>query len=200
MNIPKYLILFRLLLAPTILFLAHFLKDDARSIIVVLLFLGILSDIFDGIIARKLNISSVKLRRLDSQTDLIFWISVGISAFWLNTEIIKQHTTEIICLFIMEGMCYAISFLRFGKETCTHAFLSKVWGICLLVAFVSLIGFSHGGFPLQLAIYWGLFSQLDVILIMLLLPKWQNDVPSTYHAYLIRKGIAFKKSKWLNDN
>ncbi|GIM52978.1 hypothetical protein CAPN004_20080 [Capnocytophaga cynodegmi] len=200
MNIPKYLILFRLLLAPTILLLAYFLKDDARSIIVVLLFLGILSDIFDGIIARKLNISSVKLRRLDSQTDLIFWISVGISAFWLNTEIIKQHTTEIICLFIMEGMCYTISFLRFGKETCTHAFLSKVWGICFLVAFVSLIGFSHGGFPLQLAIYWGLFSQLDVILIILLLPKWQNDVPSTYHAYLIHKGIAFKKSKWLNDN
>ncbi|GIM55319.1 CDP-alcohol phosphatidyltransferase family protein [Capnocytophaga cynodegmi] len=200
MIIPKYLILFRLLLAPTILLLAYFLKDDARSIIVVLLFLGILSDIFDGTIARKLNISSVKLRRLDSQTDLIFWISVGISAFWLNTEIIKQHTTEIICLFIMEGMCYTISFLRFGKETCTHAFLSKVWGICLLVAFVSLIGFSHGGFPLQLAIYWGLFSQLDVILITLLLPKWQNDVPSTYHAYLIRKGIAFKKSKWLNDN
>ncbi|GET44950.1 CDP-alcohol phosphatidyltransferase family protein [Capnocytophaga felis] len=200
MNFPKWLILFRLLLAPTILLLVNFLKDEARSIIVILLFLGILSDIFDGIIARKMNISSVKLRRFDSQTDLIFWISAGIAAYWLESKLIKQYTIEIIILFITEGLCYAISFFRFKKETCTHAFLSKVWGICLLVAFVSLIGFSHGGFPLQLAIYWGLFSQLDVILIMLLLPKWQNDVPSAYHAYLIRKGIAFKKSKWLNDN
>lgn len=155
---------------------------------------------FDGIIARKMNISSVKLRRFDSQTDLIFWISAGIATYWLESKLIKQYTIEIIILFITEGLCYAISFSRFKKETCSHAFLSKVWGIRLLVAFVSLIGFSYGGFSLQLAIYWGLFSQLDVILIMLLLPKWQNDVPSAYHAYLIRKGIAFKKSKWLNDN
>ncbi len=52
---------------------------------------------------------------------------------------------------------------------------------------------------IKLAVVWGIISQLDVILIILILPKWQNDIPSAYHAYLIRKGISFKKSKFLND-
>ena len=116
----------------------------------------------------------------------------------LNPTLIAAYRYEIIALFVMEGLCYGVSFWRFGKETCTHAFLSKLWGVCLLVAFISLIGFGYGGFPLLLAVYWGLFSQLDVILIILLLPKWQNDIPSSYHAYLLRKGKEIKKHKLFN--
>lgn len=199
MNIPQLLILFRLLLAPIILSLAYFLGDGARLSIVILMFLGLISDIFDGIIARKMNISSVKLRRMDSQVDLIFWLSVAASCYLLNPEIIKENQWGIILVFIMEALCYLTSFIKFGKETCTHAFLSKMWGISLFIAFVSLIGFGYGGFPLYLTIILGIISQLDVIMIILILPRWQNDIPSSYHAYLIRKGIPFKKSKLLND-
>ena len=171
-KLPYLLILFRFLLAPTILWVAYKAEEPtARLWIVVFIVLGLLSDIFDGIIARYMGVCTVAMRRMDSQTDLIF---------------------------VMEGLCYGVSFWRFGKETCTHAFLSKLWGVCLLVAFISLIGFGYGGFPLLLAVYWGLFSQLDVILIILLLPKWQNDIPSSYHAYLLRKGKEIKKHKLFN--
>ena len=71
------LIRFRLLLAPIILGLAYFIGESAKITIVILMYLGLLSDILDGIIARKQNISSEKLRRMDSQTDMIFWLSIG---------------------------------------------------------------------------------------------------------------------------
>ena len=200
MKTPYLLIAFRFLLAPTILIFSYYTEESiARLWIIVFIILGLLSDVFDGIIARQMGISTVKMRRMDSQTDLVFWLSIGIACYHLNPELIKTYRYEVIAIFIMEGLCYTISFLKFGKETCTHAFLSKLWGLYLLTAFISLIGFGHGGFPLQLAICWGLFSQLDVILILLLLPKWQNDIPSAYHAYLIRRGKNFKKSKWLNS-
>lgn len=199
MKIPHLLILLRFLFAPLILLLAIYLGDQARITIVILIILGLLSDIFDGIIARKQNISSVKLRRLDSQVDLIFWLSVGISCYILNPDIIKDHTVGIIIVLAMEVVCYMTSFIRFGKETCTHAFLSKIWGLLLFSTFISIIGFGYGGIIIEIAIIWGVFSQLDVIVIILLLPKWQNDIPSSYHAYLIKKGIPFKKSKLLND-
>ena len=200
MKTPYLLIAFRFLLAPTILIFSYYIEESiARLWIIVFIILGLLSDVFDGIIARQMGISTVKMRRMDSQTDLVFWLSIGIACYHLNPELIKTYRYEVIAIFIMEGLCYTISFLKFGKETCTHAFLSKLWGLCLLTAFISLICFGHGGFPLQLAIYWGLFSQLDVILILLLLPKWQNDIPSAYHAYLTRRGKNFKKSKWLNS-
>ena len=202
MKTPYLLIAFRFLLAPTILIFSYYTEESiARLWIIVFIILGLLSDVFDGIIARQMGISTVKMRRIDSQTDLVFWLSIGIACYHLNPELIKVYRYEVIAIFIMEGLCYTISFLKFGKETCTHAFLSKLWGLCLLTAFISLIGFGHGGFPLQLAIYWGLFSQLDVILILLLLPKWQNDIPSTYHAYLIRRvnGLIAKYSSLIKN-
>jgi CDP-diacylglycerol--glycerol-3-phosphate 3-phosphatidyltransferase len=198
-RIPLLLIFFRLLLAPIIIALAYHLKEESRGILVTLIFLGLISDIFDGIIARKLKVSSVGLRRLDSQVDLVFWIAVMIACYILNAEILQENKVGLFLLLFMEFLCYAISFIRFSKETCTHAFLSKIWGLFLFSSFVSIIGFGYGGILLQLTIYWGIISQLDVILIILLLPKWQNDIPSSYHANLIRKGIPFKKSKLLND-
>lgn len=199
MQIPYILILLRFLFAPIILFLALTFGDTARYSILLLLFLGLLSDIFDGIIARKQNISTVKLRRLDSQVDLIFWLSVGISCYFLNPEIINKNKTGVLFIFILEFFCYLTSFLKFGKETCTHAILSKIWGLLLFSAFVSIIGFKYGGILLDITILWGVISQIDVILIILILPKWQNDIPSCYHSYLIRKGIPFQKNKYLNS-
>lgn len=98
----------------------------------------------------------------------------------------------------MEGMCYLISIMKFGKETCTHAYLSKMFGVTLLIAFTSLIGFNHAGIPFFTAIVFGLISHVDRILIALILPKWTHDIPSFYHAYLIRNGIEFKRNKLFN--
>ncbi|WP_075342567.1 CDP-alcohol phosphatidyltransferase family protein [Tenacibaculum agarivorans] len=198
MNTPILLIFFRLLLAPIILSLAYFFGESTKSIIIILMYLGLLSDILDGIIARKQNISSEKLRRMDSQTDMIFWFSLGISTWILNPTLISNHYIAIWSILIMELSCYIISILKFKKETCTHAFLSKLWGITLLIAFTSLIGYNHAGLPFTLAIVMGLVSHIDVILIILILPKWTHDVPSAYHAYLIRKGIHFKRNEYLN--
>lgn len=199
LNLPKTLIAFRFLLAPIILSLAYFYGEKSRVLILILMYLGLISDILDGIIARKQGVSSEKLRRLDSQTDMIFWLSMGICTYILFPELIKQNQIAIWSILVMEVLCYVISILKFGKETCTHAFLSKIWGLTLLIAFTSLIGFEHAGIPFYLAIIFGLISHIDVILIILILPKWTHDIPSTYHAYLIRKGIKFKKNKLLNS-
>lgn len=198
MNIPIALIVFRFLLAPIILLLAYVVGEGAKTIIVILMYLGLLSDILDGIIARKQNISSAKLRRLDSQTDMIFWLSIGFATWILYPKLISDNSAVIWTILGMEIACYVISFLKFKRETCTHAFLSKLWGITLLVAFTSLIGFNHAGIPFALAIIMGLISHIDRILITLILPKWTHDIPSAYHAYLIRKGIAFKRNEYLN--
>lgn len=199
MSLPYLLILFRLLLAPIILILAYGFGSKMSLVIVILMYLGLLSDIFDGIIARKMNLSSEKMRRMDSQTDLIFWVSIAISCYLIYPDIIMEKILWIGILIFMELSCYVVSLLKFGKETCTHAFVSKLWGLTLLSAFTALIGFEFGGWVLNLAIIVGLISHIDVILIILILPKWTHDVPSFYHAYLIRKGIDFKKSKYLNS-
>lgn len=197
-TLPFLLIAIRFILAPVILLLAYSLGEDSQFLILGLMYFGLLTDIFDGIIARKAGVSSEKLRRLDSQTDLIFWLSLGFAAYFLHPEIIKNEWKGIALLFIMEGLCYIISWLKFGKETCTHAWLSKLWGLSLLLALTYLIGMQKTGWTFMLTIILGFVAHLDVILIILILPKWQYDVPNSYHAWKIRKGKERKKSIFFN--
>lgn len=197
-NIPYILIAMRFLFAPIIFFLAYVKGEESRFLILALMFIGLLTDIFDGIIARKVGVSSEKLRRLDSQVDLIFWLSLGFAAYFLNPTLIRDEWHGILLIFIMEALCYIISWLKFGKETCTHAWLSKLWGLSLLLAFTFLIGFQQVGWIFYLTIILGFISHLDVILIILILPKWNYDVPSSYHAWKIRNGVQRKKTTFFN--
>lgn len=197
-TIPYLLIATRFCFAPIILLLAYFKGEQSQFLILFLMYFGLITDIFDGIIARKVGVSSEKLRRLDSQTDLVFWLSLGFASYFLNAELIKNEWKGVALIFIMEALCYMISWLKFGKETCTHAFLSKMWGLSLLIAFTYLIGFQQAGWTFYLTVILGFISHIDVILIILILPKWQYDVPSSYHAWKIRKGKQRKKSIFFN--
>lgn len=196
--LPYILIAIRFLLAPAIALLAYFKAEESQILIVILMYFGLLTDIFDGIIARKAGVSSEKLRRLDSQTDLIFWLALGFAAYFLNPELIKDEWQSILLIFIMEALCYIISWIKFGKETCTHAWLSKLWGLSLVIAFTYLIGFQQAGWAFYASIALGFISHLDVILIILILPKWTYDVPSFYHAWKIRNGKQRKKTVFFN--
>lgn len=196
--IPYILIFFRLALAPVILHLAYNYGEKSSVWICVLMALGLISDIFDGIIARKTTGQTTTMRRLDSQVDMVFWLSIGVSSYVLHPEIINQKWSAVVAILSMEAACYVISLVRFGKETCTHAFLSKMWGLTLLTAFISIIGFGYGGFTFTLCVMLGLISHVDRILITLILPEWTHDVPSAYHAWLIRKGKTFKKNSLFN--
>lgn len=197
-HIPLALIYFRLLLAPTVILLSYYKGSQVANSILILMYLGLLSDIFDGIIARKLNVSSEKLRRLDSQIDVIFWLGIGVSTYLLQPAIISDYGIYIIALLATESLCYLVSFIKFKKETCTHAWFSKIWGLSLIATFTSIIGFGYGGLAMTLCLCLGFLSHLDVILITLILPKWNHDIPSSFHAYKIRKGKTIKRYKLFN--
>lgn len=197
-KLPYILIATRFLLAPIILLWAYGKGKESSFLILSLMYFGLLTDIFDGIIARKVGVSSERLRRLDSQTDLIFWLSLGVAAYFLNPDLIRSHWPLIAVIFVMEALCYVISWLKFGKETCTHAWLSKLWGLSLLLALTFLIGFQKTGWAFDLTVILGFISHVDVILIIILLPKWEYDVPSCYHAWKIRKGRYVKKTIFFN--
>lgn len=75
-NIPIGLIYSRLIIGFAILIFSLFEIENLKFYTISLLTVGLLTDIFDGIIARKLNISSEKLRRLDSTIDQLFFICI----------------------------------------------------------------------------------------------------------------------------
>lgn len=180
-KLPIGLIIFRLCLAPTVIGVAYF--SYSPTLLFILVSMGLLSDIFDGIFARRLSIASAKLRRMDSQTDLIFWLSVLLAAHIAHPEVVKGVRFELLILLGLEILCYLVSFMRFGKETCTHAYSAKCYGLFLSAGLISILCFGVSGIVFHACFIVGIISGLDVIFITLLLPHWSHDVPSSFHAF-----------------
>lgn len=162
------------------------------------MFWAIISDIFDGIIARKLNISTPKLRRLDSSIDQIFWICALIGAFIICREFFIDNYFKLIIILGLEAITYLISFLKFRKEVATHAILSKFWALTVLAALVEIVITCNSNYLFNICVYFGVATRIEIIAILLIIKNWTCDIPSLYHAILLRNGKEIKRHKLFN--
>jgi phosphatidylglycerophosphate synthase len=197
-KIPKALIFSRLLIGIILLFLAIVHVAEFKIYAVTLITIGLLTDVFDGIIARRLNISTEMLRRLDSSIDLIFWILILFSTIIQYPEFYSKNITKLCILLGMEAMTYAISFIKFKKEIATHAIASKIWTLIIFLTLIQLIVSSDSVVLFNICFYTGIITRMEIIVIILLLKKWVTDVPSFYHAILLRQNKPIKRSKLFN--
>ena len=197
-KVPIILIYSRIMIGFLILMLSLFPIKYNAAVIILLITIGLLTDIFDGIIARRLNISSSKLRRLDSIVDQVFWIFIVAAAYILYPSFFKNNLVQIIVLFAFEILTYVISLIRFGKEVATHAILSKIWTLSIFATLIQIIATGNATYLFQVCFYLGIITRLEIILILFVIKHWVNDVPTLYHAMLIRHGKNIKRSKWFN--
>jgi len=197
-KIPLLLIYLRLVFAFVIVGLSLLKPVGCNAYIITLIVLGLISDIFDGIIARKLNVSTEKLRRMDSGIDQIFWLCIVAASFIMYPSFYKDNWLQIVILIATEGICYMVSFIKFRKEVATHAIASKIWTLVLFATLIQLIATGNSVILFQACFYLGMITRLEIILMLLLIRQWTNDIPTVYHAYLIRNNKPIKRHKLFN--
>jgi CDP-diacylglycerol--glycerol-3-phosphate 3-phosphatidyltransferase len=187
LRVPLLLVLLRLLFAPIMVIVGFRYGSEAGQFLATLVVLGVLTDVFDGIIARRLGVATPALRRFDSQTDACFWLATLWTAWLLHPDAIVAEWPKLLALLVVEASIYLLAWLRFRREMSTHSWLSKLWGLALTLAFTRLIAFGVTGWSFDMMVVLGLVSQLEVIAIALLLPRWRNDVPTAWHAWRLRR-------------
>lgn len=197
-HLPKILIYSRLIIGIVILIFSLLHINNYEIIAVILFIIGLLTDIFDGIIARYLKVSTPNLRRLDSTVDQIFFIAVAVATFIEYPDFFLNNKIELIILLGIEGLAYIICFLKFNKEVATHTISSKIWTLILFATLIQIMITSDSEILFQATFYVGIVTRLEIIAIIFLLRKWTNDVPSFYHAILLRQGKPIKRHKFLN--
>ena len=197
-QLPKILIFSRLLLGFLVLLLCFIKIAFYKEYIVALLTLGLLTDIFDGIIARRLNVSTQMLRRLDSTIDQIFFICVVVSTYVICPEFYHSNKLLLSVLIGTELLTYVVSFLKFKKEVATHSIGAKLWTLVLFATLVQIILTCESSLLFLICFWLGVITRLEIILIILVLKHWTNDVPSLYHAIRLRKGLPIKRNKLFN--
>jgi len=197
-KLPLALIYSRLVIGLTITVLSILKVDSYSLIAVVALSVGLLTDIFDGIIARRLHISTQTLRRLDSTVDQVFFISFAFATYIQCPDFFNDNYIKLIILFGIEGLAYLVCFLKFRKEIATHSIGAKIWTLFLFAALVQIILQCQSYILFNICFWLGLLTRLEIIAIILTLKKWTNDVPSIYHALQLRHGKEIKRHKIFN--
>lgn len=189
-SVPILVTGLRALLAPVVVLLSLFAPlPQAFAVCLVAAFL---SDIFDGVLARNLGIATANLRRLDSVADTLFYAACVFAAWHLYPAAITQHVGSLMVLGILEVMRYGLDFLKFRREASYHMWSSKVWGVALFAGFFGLFVLGSSGLAVACAIYVGIIADIEGLLISLVLPRWQADVPTLVHAWRVRHAEAVR--------
>lgn len=178
--IPYLLVWFRLALAPGFL-VGYWVGADQR-LYVGLLLAGIVSDIFDGVLARRWKCSTPRLRRLDSNVDTIFYGCAGLVGVILHADFIKPWRIGLLIMFLLLIAQNVINGLRYGRQPSYHMWSGKTWSVMIIVA---LIGFFLGrpsGWALDVVVGLGIYNSIEGIVASLILPRPLADIPSVFHA------------------
>lgn len=192
------LLFFRSIAGPISLFLAVMLDKQAIPMISFLLLLGFLSDIFDGILARKYQVSSIKFRKADSWVDLFFWCCMALVLLMLRPSVFYPWMWPILLFIAVELYIQFLGKIRFGKAVSVHSLYAKLWSVFLFVAMEILL-YSEADHGLLFYVFMsGILAQAEAIVILLML-KWpESDIRGIGQVIRHRKGLPLKRSVLLN--
>ena len=175
---PFALTTLRLILGPIALAVA--MLNAPRWIYFPILVTATLSDIYDGILARRLGVATPALRRYDSITDVIFYLFILAVAWKLNHALLVQNWPWLAGILVSEVAVILFCYTKFGKYPSTHSYLAKCYGLCLLVALIALLVFDAGSWTIISLAVIALIANLEILAIHALMSDPPVDVKSVF--------------------
>jgi len=195
--LPFWLVTLRLLLGPGLIWLA---LDHRRGLwLVIPIAAALISDIYDGRIARRYGVATAGLRRYDSIADTIFYVCVAISAWILEQEALIAVAKLLVAIAILEAFRYTLDFVKFRREASYHMWSAKLWGLFLAASASALLGWGIAGLLLRTALIIGIISDLEGVAISVVLPRWTHDVATIFHAIKLRKDLTRNQSALISE-
>ena len=184
-RVPFGLIALRLACAPLILVAALFAWPG--PVLAVIALIALVSDYFDGVIARRLGVDSPRLRHFDSQVDTIFYFAAGAGMFVRFPDVWREYRTGVAVLLAVEVGRMLFERRKFGRTAAYHMWSAKVWGVAMLLGFGEVTLTGRGGPFLVAAIGLGVFTNIEGGAASLLLREWHHDVSSLWHAVRLER-------------
>jgi CDP-diacylglycerol--glycerol-3-phosphate 3-phosphatidyltransferase len=155
----------------------------------VIVFVAFVSDIYDGVLARRWENETPALRVSDSIADTVFYLGAAAALWILTPNIFRNNKYWFAVLVALEGFRYAFDFLKYRKTASYHSYLAKVWGIVLAVVMIGLFAFEGSEALVRIALGLGIAVNIEGLAMSIMLPRWKNDVKTLGAAWLLRKAM-----------
>ena len=153
---------------------------------------ALLSDIFDGILARRWSCDTAAVRLFDSMADTFFYGCV-LLAMWTGMPTMwTAHEKGIVALLAMEAINHGLGLAKFRKPPSYHSYLAKTFGLVLAAATITVFATGRADTLLKMALALGVASNVESVAMSLLLPVWRRDVKTLAIAWRLRQELRQK--------
>jgi len=146
---------------------------------------ALLSDIFDGMLARCWKCDTAAVRLFDSMADTVFYLGVALALWMGHRDVLREHAWLLGTLLSLEVARFAFDFAKFGKPASYHSYLAKTWGLVMAVAVTTTFA-TGGGWLIAIALALGIACNAEGLAMSIVLSEWRRDVKTLSAALRIR--------------
>lgn len=196
-NIPNLLSASRFFLLPLLFVFIY--MDMKTAFIISYVFVGA-TDFFDGLIARKFNMLTEIGKKLDSFSDLFFYLASAWFLYLLDEKVITSTPNfQLILVFlILLVLSFIVSGIICKKPVMMHTFILKLNAVLLYVAviFADLTDMTY--FVTFLAILY-IIGFIEEISIFIKFGDIDPDSQSFFHLLQEKRNAANTGSETMSD-
>jgi len=150
---------------------------------------ALLSDIFDGILARRWRCDTPAVRLFDSMADTFFYLCVAVALWIGQPHLFRANAGLLAALLSLEALRFGLDFAKFGKPSSYHSWLAKSWGLVMAAAVIAAFASPPASLLVPASLALGIACDLEGLVMSLLLPVWRKDVKSLRAALILRQQI-----------
>ena len=164
---------------------------------------ALVTDIFDGVLARRWKCDTPGVRLFDTMSDTVFYLCVALALWIGQPQMLRAHAGLLAGLLALEMLRFGVDFAKFGKPASYHTYLAKTWGLSMAAAVIAVLATGHESELLSLVLVLGIVCDVEGLAMSLMLPFWQKDVKTLRAAWLRRKMVGTtrtpRRSVWPTD-
>ncbi|MGC2621454.1 MAG: CDP-alcohol phosphatidyltransferase family protein [Acidobacteriaceae bacterium] len=144
------------------------------------------SDIYDGVLARRWHCDTAAVRLFDTLSDTFFYLCAGVALWQARPDIFHRNANLLLVVVAMEVFHFAFDFAKFGKPASYHSLLAKSWGVVLVIALMAALATPSGSILFTIALIVGVACKMEGLAISFLLSAWTRDVRTLRAALALR--------------
>jgi CDP-diacylglycerol--glycerol-3-phosphate 3-phosphatidyltransferase len=188
-NIADWFSIYRVFAAPFLLLLIWF---DAQLLFTCFLLISYLTDAIDGLLARKLKITSARGSQLDSIGDQVTLLIGLIGLFYFEKAFIIKNLILILVVFVPYILQMIIAYIKYGKATAFHTYLAKTSAVLQGVFIIWSLFFSPAYSLFYIMIGVGLLETFEEVTLIFMYDNWASDVKGVYWAFKDKRRLKKK--------
>lgn len=184
-TLPNLISLGRLILAPILLVIAW---QQQASLFRAAFTAAVVSDLLDGVLARLLKQQTEFGAKLDSWADMGTYLALFFGACLLWPQFIVNHLDLLIAGFVVYTAAFSFGYLKYSRLTSYHSLGGKLTAV-LMAGSMLLWFFGGPEWPFRIGLSVALVAGLEQMVMTLILPRWEPNVLTVWHAVWRRRAL-----------